>query len=47
MEPKAGFSRSLDVVKVHLGSQRPRRGPCLASKREKPVKPILTKVIML
>ena len=35
---KAGFSRPLDVVKAHLWSPRPRRGPCLASKREKPVK---------
>ena len=36
--PKAGFSRSLDVVMLHLWSTRPRREACLASKRENPVK---------
>ncbi len=36
--PKAGFSRLLDVVMLHLRSARPRREACLASKREKPVK---------
>jgi len=35
---QAGFSRPLDIVKVHLWSARPRRGPCLAIEREKPVK---------
>jgi len=33
--PKAGFSRPLDVVMLHLWSDRPLREACLASKREK------------
>jgi hypothetical protein len=36
--PKAGFSRPLDVVMLHLWSARPPREACLASKREKSVK---------
>jgi|GEM_PF-1284002 len=36
--PKAGFSRPLDCVMLHLWSVRPRREACLASKREKSVK---------
>ena len=36
--PEAGFSRSPDVVMLHLWSTRPRREACLASKREKSVK---------
>ncbi len=36
--PKAGFSRPLDVVMLHLWSTRPRREAYLTSKREKSVK---------
>jgi hypothetical protein len=36
--PKAGFSRPLDVVMLHLWSTRPRREAFLTSKREKSVK---------
>ena len=36
--PKAGFSRSPDVVMLHLWSARPWREACLAGKREKSVK---------
>ena len=36
--PKAGLSRPLDYVTTHLWSTRPRRRPCLASRRENPVK---------
>jgi hypothetical protein len=43
--PKAGFSRSLDVVMLHLWSTRPRREACLASKRENPVKWVNSQVL--
>jgi len=36
--PKAGFSRPLGVVMLHLWSARPRREACLTSRREKSVK---------
>jgi hypothetical protein len=38
--PKAGFSRPLDGVTRRLWTASPPRAPCLASRRENPVKPI-------